>query len=77
MSKEWTRLAEADPERDDWHTPSAAALDEAGALRKQIATRCPPDPDRMLYVAGCAPATPVDLTIEIGLGELEVRHASS
>ena len=74
----WAKLADADPVRDDWHKPADEALSEAHKVRKLIEAGRPPDLDRMLYVAGCAPATPVDLSIEEdhdGQGRL-VFHAT-
>ncbi|MBT1076870.1 DUF7379 domain-containing protein [Geobacter grbiciae] len=59
----WQNLADADPENDTWQPPTAAALAAANANRQKLAAS-PIDPQRMLYIAGCAPATPVDLTIE-------------
>lgn len=59
----WQSLAAADPDKGTWHPPTASALKTARANRERLAAS-PIDPQRMLYVAGCAPATPVDLTIE-------------
>lgn len=59
----WQSLAAADPESGSWQPPTAEAL-AAAKSRQQILLNSPVDPERMLYIAGCAPATPFDLSIE-------------
>ncbi|RNC67366.1 MAG: CHAT domain-containing protein, partial [Desulfuromonadales bacterium] len=72
----WQNLAAADPEKGTWQPPTAAALKAAHANREKLASS-PIDPERMLYIAGCAPATPVDLTLEgEGAGQRLVFHAT-
>ncbi len=58
----WAKLAEDDhPSKDKpWTLPSAKDLDAARAARS-VLDASPVDPRRMLYVAGCAEATPFDL----------------
>lgn len=72
----WQNLVDADPVKETWQRPTAAALAAARANRERL-DRSPLDPQRMFYIAGCAPATPVDLTIE-GDGEKRrlVFHAT-
>ena len=72
----WQSLAAADPDKGTWHPPTASALKAARANRERLADS-PIDPQRMLYIAGCAPATPVDLTIaDAGTGKRLVFHAT-
>ncbi len=59
----WQTIAAADPEHGTWQPPTAAALAAAKAVGARVA-QSPIDPQRMFYIAGCAPATPADLTIE-------------
>lgn len=73
----WQSLATADPDKGTWQPPTAAALKAARANRERLAAS-PIDPQRMLYVAGCAPATPVDLTIaDTGAKKRLVFHATT
>ena len=58
----WEKFSKADSQRDDWHIPSTAALDEARKVRDAIA-KSPLDPARVFYVAGHAPATPSGMTV--------------
>jgi len=72
----WQTLAAADPEKGTWHPPTAAALKAARANREKLAAS-PIDPQRICYIAGCAPATPVDLTVEeTGTRKRLVFHAT-
>jgi len=62
----WSNLAAADTDRETWQPPTADALATAKANRDKLAAS-PVDPERMFYLAGWAPATPVDLSIhEVG-----------
>ncbi|HSB80347.1 MAG TPA: CHAT domain-containing protein [Candidatus Methylomirabilis sp.] len=54
---------------EDWVLPDQKGLQDAVASR-QLIRNSPIDPDRMLYVAGCAPATPCGLRIS-EKGEIE------
>ncbi len=73
----WQTFAAADPENATWLPPTADALAAARARQQQL-DNSPIDPERMLYIAGCAPATPVDLTIEgEGTDTRLVFHATS
>ncbi len=60
----WAKLADDDhPAKDGakpWALPAPKDLEEARAARKLL-DDTPYDPRRMLYVAGCAEATPFDL----------------
>ena len=57
----WQQLRAVDA--DGWVMPDAAALAGAKACR-QVLDASPIDPQRMLYVAGQAPATPVGLVLD-------------
>lgn len=46
-----------------WPLPPDDLLAQARATRKQI-EKVALDPNRVLYVAGCAPSTPVDMTVD-------------
>ena len=72
----WEQIAASDQDADEWPLPSQAALAEAKSVRESIAGAV--DPARMLYVAGWAAATPVDVTIEDALfrGKRVVFHAT-
>ncbi len=59
----WQELADADPDKQTWQAPAEAALQAARASRERLA-QAPIDSKRLLYIAGCAPATPVDLQVE-------------
>lgn len=59
----WQALAAADPENGNWQPPAARSL-TAARSGQQLLANSPLDPERMFYIAGCAPATPIDLTIE-------------
>jgi tetratricopeptide (TPR) repeat protein len=48
-----------------WLLPDAAQLTEARRIR-DLLRASPIDPDRMIYVAGCADATAVDITVDPG-----------
>jgi tetratricopeptide (TPR) repeat protein/pimeloyl-ACP methyl ester carboxylesterase len=64
----WQQMKEADdPEGCSWMKPDQNVLQDAFHLREVLA-RGPVDPERMLYIAGQAPATPIG--IEIGDGEV-------
>ncbi len=47
---------------DGWVLPEAKDLERAAGFRALL-DRLPPDPERMCYVAGCAPATIVDMIL--------------
>ncbi|MDH3524024.1 MAG: CHAT domain-containing protein [Acidobacteriota bacterium] len=59
----WKRLAQVDAGR--WSLPDPTRLRAARRLR-QVLEAGPVDPQRMVYVAGQAPATPVAVVIEDG-----------
>ena len=59
----WKNLAKADPERETWQVPGSADLATARANRERL-TQTPIDPERTFYIAGWAPVTPIDLTID-------------
>ena len=56
----WTRLAEVDGQ--GWLLPAGAALRAAHAARGRLSATLP-HADRVLYVAGWAPATPIGLEV--------------
>lgn len=56
----WETLWAADPRREQWHLPDRAALEEAKRVRERI-EKAELDHERVLYVAGVAPATPSDI----------------
>ena len=74
----WIRIQQASSKTDKWTTPSDARLLEARRVRTTLIEKSPVDPERMLYVAGWAPATPVDLEIgdSAGDGDRLVFHAT-
>ena len=62
--EQWKELADIDAQHNEtWQPPSPAMLQAAKATRQRLA-QAPMDPERMLYIAGCAPATPCDLRID-------------
>jgi tetratricopeptide (TPR) repeat protein/pimeloyl-ACP methyl ester carboxylesterase len=64
----WKQIEEIDdPESRSWVKPNQNDLRDAYRLREVLA-KSPVDPERMLYVAGQAPATPIG--IEISNGEV-------
>ncbi len=72
----WQSLAAADQESGSWQPPAAQALATAKS-RQQLLANSPLDPERMFYIAGCAPATPLDLTIDgAGTERRLVFHAT-
>ncbi len=74
----WKRAEEADAKRDDWRGPTSRRLEEAHRVRELIDKEGTNDTTRILYVAGCAPATPSDMTIaedEKGKGQI-IFHAT-
>ncbi|HBA73270.1 MAG TPA: hypothetical protein DCZ63_14090 [Geobacter sp.] len=73
----WQALVDADPESGCWQPPSAQALAAARSMQ-QILFDSPLDPERVFYIAGSAPATPLDLTIaEEGSEKRLVFHATA
>lgn len=58
----WDRLAAVDD--TGWTRPAAAALAAAQVARRRLPVALP-HADRVLYVAGCAPATPVALELHL------------
>lgn len=73
----WQALAAADPESGNWQAPTAGALATARSSQQMLADS-PLDPERMFYIAGSAPATPLDLTVEgEGAEQRLVFHATA
>lgn len=56
----WESLWKADPRRNKWQVPAAAALQQAARASEAI-RQCPLDTARVLYLAGHASATPAGL----------------
>ncbi len=61
----WNGLKADDVRRDSWVLPETKRLAQAGKCRKDIAGSLS-DTERILYVAGCAPATPCGYRIADG-----------
>lgn len=73
----WTNLLDQVGPRAGWVAPPAPALEAARATRAWL-DQNPPQSDRILYVAGCAPETPVALEVLTRAGaRTEVRFHGS
>ncbi|MGH8718766.1 MAG: CHAT domain-containing protein, partial [Burkholderiales bacterium] len=60
----WAKLKQNDEDtRFHWEPPNASDLKQAELARSTVESVAP-DPERMFYVAGCAPATPIGWRIE-------------
>ncbi|HOY59253.1 MAG TPA: CHAT domain-containing protein, partial [Verrucomicrobiota bacterium] len=73
----WTNLLAQVGPQAGWVAPPPQALEAARATRAWL-DQNPPQSDRILYVAGCAPETPVALEVVTRAGErTEVRFHGS
>ncbi|MEX0803982.1 MAG: CHAT domain-containing protein [Candidatus Binatia bacterium] len=57
----WSRLRALDERRRRWNVPDAALLEQARVFRNLIDNKPTIVPERMCYVAGWAPATPIGI----------------
>lgn len=57
---------------DGWVLPEAKDLEQAAGFRALL-DRSPPDPERTCYVAGCAPATIVDMILDPAAADPDER----
>ncbi len=72
------RVLQQNGSQSEWPVPEATHLAEAARVR-DLLHASPIDPDRMIYVAGCAAATPCDVTIDTSApqGHRVVVHATA
>jgi len=70
----WNRLAQTDG--GDWVKPAQDDLDNAQKLRETL-RQSPIDPNRMLYVAGWAPGTPVAIQMTQNDGPAKIEFTGT